>query len=441
MTLIFSFLFSSFNSVFINASYVEEEKEYNQVALTDVVYSNNAITIKLKEMKEVVAITYEYAYLNEDNVKVSELGIAKNITTSNNITYTFLNETSEELIGVKIWKVQFKETDLYFPDWMTAGDNEWKADGTTGIDGAIRLKLLEITKNELKFDVSKECFEGLDNIWDFAVNGELCNGAIALYFSFDNEEQNILIDSIYELKASATYYDLVTTYKWPGASSNRVYSVDKINHETIDLHLLSKEKSSITTIDGIVVENMPVIGVSNNPEYDWYAIFEMAEDKSLGMETEFKYFGRTKIIEHKLDEVAIFYVKYIYDGEFYESEVLDFGTGISVYKVVEENKPFWEKVKDWFNNLFSFFSNNITWFVVIVVFIILVIVIAFINGILRFLHLDKNSREIRKLKKAVKKKQKVDEVERLRNQLNNNYISSSKPKNKKVSRYVKNGKH
>ena len=149
MTLIFSFLFSSFNSVFINASYVEEEKEYNQVALTDVVYSNNAITIKLKEMKEVVAITYEYAYLNEDNVKVSELGIAKNITTSNNITYTFLNETSEELIGVKIWKVQFKETDLYFPDWMTAGDNEWKADGTTGIDGAIRLKLLEVTKNEL----------------------------------------------------------------------------------------------------------------------------------------------------------------------------------------------------------------------------------------------------------------------------------------------------
>lgn len=343
MTLIFSFLFSSFGGNFVYASSsVNQETIYNKVALTEVVYANNAITVKLKEKRNVVAFTYEYAYINADGVKVSELATAKDIGTTNNVSYTFLNTTGEDLVGIKVWKVQFKETDTYFPDWMSEGSNSWSAEGTTGIDGAIRLKLLQVTKNQLKYDITNECKE-FDKAWDVVWNDDICEGALTLYFSFDNEEQNIIIDSIYELKATATYYDLVTTYKW--ALPSKIDSVEKTNQKNVELHLKSENKASFTTIEGIVVENMPIIGESKNPDYDWYAIFETAEGIQLGLEVEREGFlgARRVDIEHKLDEVAIFWIKYIYDGEFYESEVLDFGTGIHVYTVVED--------ENWFDKL------------------------------------------------------------------------------------------
>ena len=432
LTLIFSFLISIFPSNVVNAGYTTEVV-YEKVEVKEVNVNGGTIRVKLGEELDVLAFTYEYAYLDIEGVKVSQLDTCDEIKKLSNVDFSFYDSSGKDLLGVKIWKIQFRETETYRPDWMTTGNNEWIKTGTTGISGSQRLKTLQVTKNKLSYNNGNFDDYGLDDF--FNINGYKKEYTGILFFSLDNEEQNVIIDSIYRIEARIVTYE--NTWKWWGASQKT-----NQNRTTHDVQIYEEYTTETIRVNGVVVEDTPMIGAGLNDDgYDWYLLFNnQLKDKNgnvidLSAETSFTGFSGSQTYA---DEVAILNLTYVYDGEFYEAEVLDFGTGITVYN---HQTTWYDKVGNWFSNLFGFFSKYQSWLVIGVVGVIVVIILSFINKILELLHLDRNSRQIRKLKKIVKKQRKVDEVERLQSQLNNNYISYGKPKNKKVARYVKNGKY
>ena len=432
-TLIFSFLISIIpNTNVVSAGY-SSEVVYEKVAINDVSVNGNTIRVKLAEELDVLAFTYEYAYLDVEGVKVSQLATCSEIKKLSDVDFSFFNNSGKELIGVKIWKVQYSETETYRPDYMSSGNNEWSKVGTTGIDGSQRLKTLQVTKNKLTYNNMEFDDYGLDDFFKFSGYSKDYTGI--LFFSLDNEEQNVIMESIYRIEVRLVTYE--NTWSWWGASQK----VDQ-NRTTHEVEIYEDYTTSTNRVNGVVVEDTPMVGAGLNSDgYDWYVLFNnQLKDKDgnvidLSAEASFSGFKGSQTY---LDEVAIMNLTYVYDGEFFDVEVLDFGTGITVYHY---EKEWYDKVWDWFNNLFGFFARNIKIIAWITIGVVVLIVIGFINKILELLHLDKKSREIRKMKKILKKQRKVDEVERLQGQLNNSYISSSKLKNKKVARYVKNGKH
>ena len=213
LTLIFSFLISIFPSNVVNAGYTTDVV-YEKVEVKEVNVNGSTIRVKLGEELDVLAFTYEYAYLDIEGVKVSQLDTCDEMKKLSAVDFSFYDSSGKDLLGVKIWKIQFKETETYRPDWMTTGNNEWVKTGTTGINGSQRLKTLQVTKNKLSYNNGNFDDYGLDDF--FSINGYKKEYTGILFFSLDNEEQNVIIDSIYRIEARIVTYE--NTWKWWGVS-------------------------------------------------------------------------------------------------------------------------------------------------------------------------------------------------------------------------------
>ncbi len=328
-TLLFSLFLSSFmgSSEPIKASSSTVEQT---VAVKNVYKSDDYFYLSLDEDLEVVSITYEYASYNDLGTKVSQLvNKSEDIIRAQPGVYRFY--APDNAIALKVWKVQYAKSSKYFPNHRTTGSITWIDPSDTGFTSAVRIKTLEVTDDKLVRVQSGVCSSFLKNVLENTpINfyKSVCDNAYFLYFNLNAEEEGIDIDYLYRASVEYTTYKrkkvLWGLHKW---------SADYTTHVK-DIYSTESEK----IYKGIKHKNQFALGESDLKGYQYMALVDITEGKKSNVLGAYTY-------ETYMEDVAVLNITYVVDGEFINSEVLDFPTGHVVY-----NPSMWDRIKDWCSN-------------------------------------------------------------------------------------------
>ena len=410
-TLILSFLFSFFSSSSVSDSSNYETIETN-VDIAETLREENKIYFTLKDDLEVKSITYEYTTYVEDVLFGRLIKGTTDFDKINDYKYSF--DVADDVEGVKIHLVEWLHDEIGYIDDRTTGNNY-----VGNVNADLREHYVFISADLYTKENYNSYADGLGLKGMYTVTNRL-------YFNFEDLD----VDSVTEVDVKYKQYTHVVEPKylfWSKSYNTEVidktYTASIYNNEDYDFW-----KTLLISISGGVgmTNEYIEIGKSDRDGYQWFVSLP---------DTSYQKITYNNYRKDVISSVQIFEISYIDDGVFYEDvDVVQDPTEFVKYEE-GDNVPLWLEI------LLAILNWLLEYYWIILLIIVVLIVIALMNFILRVFRFDKNSREIRKLKKQLKKQRKVDKVERLQSQLNNNYISSSKPKNKKVIRYVKNGKH
>lgn len=409
-TLVLSFLFSFFSSNIVGASNYETIE--TNVDITEISREENTIYFTLKDDLEVKSLTYEYTTYVEDVLFGRLIKSTTDFDKINEYKYSF--DVADDVVGVKIHLIEWLHDEIGYIDDGTIGNNY-----VGNVNADLREHYVFISADLYTKENYNSYANGLGLKGMYTVTNRL-------YFNFEDLD----VDSVTEVDVKYKQYTHVVEPKylfWSKSYNTEVidktYTASIYNNEDYDFW-----KTLLISISGGVgmTNEYIEIGKSDRDGYQWFISLP---------DTSYKKTTYNSYRKDVISSVQIFEISYIDDGVFYEDvDVVQDPTEFVKYQE-GDNVPWW----------ILLFITILNWLLeyywVILIGIVVVIVFSIINGILKIFRLDRNSREIRKLKRVLKKQRKVQKLERLQSQLDNNYISSSKPKNKRVARYVKNGKH
>lgn len=411
-TLIFSFLFC-----LIPASKVSAATTTNQdyVKLTSITREDNLIKFTTDSVYTVDSITYEITHYGTATEIYADLVTDAEVNKINDYMYSF--EVSDEVIGVKIWKLKYQVSTDYFKNKMTTGKN------TIGnVDAVHRKNYVEVTTDLLWSSNGEGCEAGF-------FENKTCRKYYVFYFNLDTEIDwivNLSMEYSIQTVEKSSWFSKETTntksYEIKLDHTTDVYDIEKGNKYLIDY---------MTTHDNISFEQWvnqmdyvyatyrrQVLGANTNENgYDWY-VQPLIEQEL----TEEEYFANWGYKREYLQEVAIVKMSYYSNGQYFEDiPVQDEDTGWIEYS--PDSNTFFDKI-DWLNTILT------------IVAIIVVLII--INFLLHAFKLDKESREKRRFKKEMRELRE-EQIRILKDQ-NNSYYSNMKNSNSKyndIKRYKK----
>lgn len=397
--LIFSFLFSVFEPMYVKAANGNVVTGQDYVYLTNIDENNDVITFTTSSTYNILEIIYEICY-TKGNVKEGDLITTQALKKIDSTTYSF--DIASEVIGVKIHKIRYTATsDEHTPAKMTQGKNTW------GDMSADRKKnYIEVTTDKL------ERFLNADQLPDSVSYTNA--GTAIFYFNLDT-----VIDSIEKLEFEYAIrteekdcwwckpYETIKTYKQIVDTNAKVLSEDF--HRTMEQYVNGKItfeelNNKLLYLQQTNTEYRTAFGKNTNGNgYDWY----LQPLLDVGLESKDKGILGWGYKHEYLQEVALIKMSYYFNGEYFEDvPVLDEDTGWIDY-IPEAN--WWDKLMSWFDHNFNIFTA-------IVVIAIVIIIILLINGLLRLFRLDKDSRDKRKMRKDLRELQEI-QMANMKNQL------------------------
>lgn len=360
LALIFSFLLSIIpgNNV-MAASTSDGEVIKETIKILETTRSNNVITFTLGERLNLKSITYQFTYVGADGIKYGELVNDGIVSKVDDYRYSF--NVSNEVLGVKIWKIKYNVTDDYQKNKMTTGNN-----AVGDYNTYYKKNYVEVLSDKL--ESINRCYDNVDFFTD------ICQKTYVFYFNLDTE-----IDSILKLSLE---YSIRKHDKqwWGGKETNSVESYEVeldptkkvIDYEdpSFQTYLSSnggffQKLAELSKMgDGLSEDEVfdflygdysrPVLGANQKSNgYDWYVqplINQELIDK--------KYPLGSGEREEVLQEVALIKMSYISHGEYFEDvPVLDEDTGWVKYKSEEKNV-----IEDFLKDLFEFFKEH--WYLI-----------------------------------------------------------------------------
>ena len=284
-----------------------------KVYVKEVTKKDDLFYITLEKDLDVVSLTYEYVTWGtaSKETKVSYLvNHADGLTKVSSCKYSFSveSETGQEVIGLKVYKVQHQKSKEYFPNHMTEGNFTYNS---YNFENVVRLKWLEVTDDKLvKVDSGYVCGGALEHL----VN---CDDIYFLYFNLNNEELGINFDYIYSLDLEYVTYS--TRHGLFGALGGK----KKYNRTTHEAHIVYDDKVRIQ--NGLKFDKEYYIEESDKSDYQWKTYVDGVKS------TKGSFFGLFYQKEH-IEDVAMFRITYYKDGEYTTAELLDFPTGVNVHQ-------------------------------------------------------------------------------------------------------------
>ncbi|MBE6123945.1 MAG: hypothetical protein E7184_00175 [Erysipelotrichaceae bacterium] len=287
-----------------------------KVYVNEVIKKDDLFYITLDKDLEVESLTYEYVTYSDES-KATKVSYLKNkvggLTRVSTGKYSFNveSETEQEVIGLKVHKVQYKKSSEYFPNHMTEGNFTWNSHN---FENVVRLKWLEVTDDKL---VEVESGLTCNTFLNHYFGGQQCDDLYFLYFNLNTEELGINFDYIYSLDIEYVTYE--TRHGLFGA-------------------LGGKKKYDRTTHEATIVYNEKV-RIQNGLRYDKVYSIETLEDGEYKYRT---YVDGVKKVDSSvwglyyekqyIEDVAMFKITYYKDGEYTTAELLDFPTGVNVHQ-------------------------------------------------------------------------------------------------------------
>jgi len=287
-----------------------------KVYVNEVTKKDDLFYITLEEDLDIVSLTYEYVTYGTESkeTKVSYLvNHAKGLTKVSRGKYSFnvISETEQEVIGLKVYKVQYQKSDEYFPNHMTEGNFTWNS---YNFENVIRLKWLEVTDDKL---VEVESGFTCNTFLNHYFGGKQCDDLYFLYFNLNNEELGISFDYIYSLDIEYVTYE--TRHGLFGA----IGGSKKYDRKTHEATIVYNDKVRIQ--DGLKYDKVYAIETLEDGDYRYRTYVDGVKkvDSSVwGLYYEKQY----------IEDVAMFKITYYKDGEYTTAELLDFPTGVNVHQ-------------------------------------------------------------------------------------------------------------
>jgi len=330
LMLIFSFLFTMicFNANNVNAA-VSSEVVQDTVELTSTEREGNTITFTTKLPYNVDSITYQIVYYGIDNQKYADLITDGKVEKITDYKYSFY--VSDEIIGVKIWKVKYLVSSSNFKNKMTTHNNS-----VGDVDAIYKKNYVEVLTDKLEI-----LYEEEESFLDSTDTDKI----IIFYFNLDTQ-----IDRIEELSLE---YSIKTEKKaWWGLEESvltKSYSVDLdhnqkvVDYETAAAKYLewytvnpnaTWQESTQVRKDLLNTYKRSVLGANTNDNgYDWYV--QPLLDIKLN---DKDYIAGSGYYREDLQEVAIVKMSYYSQGEYFEDiPVLDEDTGWIKYEQKSDN--------------------------------------------------------------------------------------------------------
>lgn len=373
----FNILSTTFN---VSASSVEGTTQV-YVELSEMYRDDNEIHFTLKENLPLKEITYEYTHV-VDGVIESDL---VSIEPKKKDTQSYYFSITSDTIGVKIWKIKYREAENYYRNKYTTGTNQ-----VGDISSVKKKNYITVTADKLvayEYN-SKEAIELPWYLWstygiaiqagDYLFNKEK-SASYTWYFSVDKEMDQIIdVDMEYAtFEYTEALWGLIEskhdyqTHNVTIQEETEVFDYEKfvkVSNEECS-GLLEAECNKILKEKGEDYFVRKAIGQSTIDGYDWYVqitLDDLLEGNNL-------LWGAYENKEY-LQEVALLRISYYFEGEYFNVNVLDEDTGIPV--IVPDPSPidrivaFIEDAIEWISNAIEkvkdFFSNH-SWIVWVII--------------------------------------------------------------------------
>ena len=439
-TMIFSFLLPLLNINTTVASAKEEIVE--NIELTKTERKDNTISFTTKEEYSIEEVTYEIVYYGEDNQKYADLVRGAEVTKINDFVYSF--EVSEDIVGVKVWQLEFFVSTGYTRLLQTSGNNY-----VGEIDAIYKKNYVEVTTDKLEvlFDDEDEC--------DAAFFGtSTCEKIYVFYFNLDTVIDRIIkLDMRYSIKTEKkTWWGInnetwtksyevtldhtqqVTDYEAAGEYFSNWYETNKNNVSTIEA-LAEAEHAKNTFKRDVLGANI------NGNGYDWY--IQPLLDVSL---YDKEYIASSGYQKQDLQEVAIIKMSYYAQGEYFEDiPVLDEPTGWISYEE-DSRASFWDKIKDFFTKFTNLDSAGPIIICIVIIVLLVSLALSLVNSILLKpvgLGIDKQSRLKRSNDKiaSIELQNNKEKIQALKKEQKRNKQLKKNSYNGKSSKYYNNRKN
>ena len=373
----FNILSSAFD---VSASSIQGTTQV-YVELSEMYRDDNEIHFTLKDNLPLKEITYEYTHVVNGIVE-SDL---VSIEPKKEDTQSYYFDITSETIGVKIWKVKYREAENYYRNKYTTGINQ-----VGDITSVKKKNYITVTADKLvayEYN-SKEAIELPWYLWstygiaiqagDYLFNKEK-SASYTWYFSVDKEMDQIIdVDMEYAtFEYTEAFWGLIEskhdyqTHNVTIQEETEVFDYEKfvkVSNEECG-GLLEAECNKILKEKGEDYFVRKAIGQSTIEGYDWYV--QITLDDLL--EGNNVLWGAYENKEY-LQEVALLRISYYFEGEYFNVNVLDEDTGIPV--IVPDPSPidrivdFVEDAIEWISNAIEkvkdFFSNH-SWIVWVVI--------------------------------------------------------------------------
>ena len=384
LTLVFSFLLTIiYSSTSISAS-TSSEIVKETVELTSTERDENVVTFTTKSIYNIDSITYQIVYYGEDDLKYADLISDAKVNKITDKKYSF--DVSNEIIGVKIWKIKYLVSADYYKNKMTTNKNS-----VGDVDAIYKKNYIEVTTDKLDvlFSETNSFLSGFET-----------DKIIVFYFNLDTKIDKIIELSLeYSIKKEKKAWwgiDTEVTTKSYTAEldhTQQVLDYDTAYNAYLEWLLANpdstwQEQAEVRK-DFLNKYKRAVLGANKKDNgYKWYV--QPLLDIKL---TDKDYFAGSGYYREDLQEVALVKMSYYAQGEYFEDiPVLDEDTGWIKY--TEEKKDFWDILKDFFSK-FTSLDSALPIIIVIIILIILVsLALSLINMPLKAVGLgfDKKSR-------------------------------------------------
>lgn len=372
----FSFFNILSNTLNVSASSVESTTRV-YVELSEMYRDDNEIHFTLKENLPLKEITYEYTHVVNGVIESDLVSIEPKKKDTQSYYFSITSDT----IGVKIWKVKYKETENYYRNKYTTGTNQ-----VGDISSVKKKNYITVTADKLvayEYN-SKEAIELPWYLWnpyafaiqagDYLFNKEK-SASYTWYFSIDREMDQIIdVDMEYAtFEYTEALWGLIEskhdyhTHNVTIQEETEVFDYEKfvkVSNEECS-GLLESECNKKIKEKGENYFTRKAIGKSTLEGYDWYVqitLDDLLKENNL-------LWGAYENKEY-LQEVTLLRISYYFEGEYFNVNVLDEDTGIPV--IVPDPSPidrivaFVEDAIEWISNAIekikSFFSNH-SWIV------------------------------------------------------------------------------
>ena len=165
----------------------DSEVIQERIELDSIQRQENKIIFKTKDKMIIENITYEISYLNNGE-KYGQLIQDANVSKIDDYTYSF--DISDEIIGVKIWKIRKFVSEGYFKNKFTSGNNV-----VGDMESIYKKNYVEVTTDKLEYKTTCDAVNLFGSIFK---SNEECATIYVFYFNLDTQVDEI-IDITFEL--------------------------------------------------------------------------------------------------------------------------------------------------------------------------------------------------------------------------------------------------